>query len=481
MTNRYPDPNEVDERLYERLRELPSCGGDCRLIDLEWVQANLWREAAAFDIPKTSVVRGMQANMFGLEMESSAGERRKLVCKRIVPAELPEKKNLQVWKTFLQSVRREMNFYKMIESPEYESVRRLFPGVLHQSSTDPAMDDTDPMATAFLLIMQDLASQNYYQAPSMNREQATATLKALATLHASFWEQDVVLQQLERGGFWVLQRRKLLNELETAESAWQDLLVRMPELKEDLADLDHLADICSQLVKHAEDLDSFVSSRCHTLIHGDCKGWNLFLGKKKSDGDGCDGDRDGNDGNEDGDVVLIGKKETAGDGDDDDGANVVPIGKKEIAGNDGDDVVLIDMQWAGKGHALQDVAYVLTTSLEASLLSTEEFERLVDVYINSLGVELKARGRGGLVDLGALRSEFDLVWLDYARVIVTGLWRNLSKERMKQYQNTVGPSMINRSLQHVKFIITRLHKLLFEEGSTGVLKRLQSLNKVRSI
>ena len=42
---------------------------------------------------------------------------------------------------------------------------------------------------------------------------------------------------------------------------------------------------------------------------------------------------------------------------------------------------------------------------------------------------------------------------------------NLSNERMKQYQVTVGPSMINRSMDHVHFILKRVHGLLFEKTS----------------
>ena len=59
-----------------------------------------------------------------------------------------------------------------------------------------------------------------------------------------------------------------------------------------------------------------------------------------------------------------------------------------------------------------------------------------------------------------LRSEYDPVWLDYARVIVTGLWRKLSPESMERNKNKVGPSMINRSCPHVMFITKRLCRLL---------------------
>ena len=59
-----------------------------------------------------------------------------------------------------------------------------------------------------------------------------------------------------------------------------------------------------------------------------------------------------------------------------------------------------------------------------------------------------------------LRSEYDSVWLDYARVIVTGLWRRLSPESMERNKTKVGPSMINRSWPHVMFITRRLCRLL---------------------
>ena len=104
------------------------------------------------------------------------------------------------------------------------------------------------------------------------------------------------------------------------------------------------------------------------------------------------------------------------------------------------------------------MAYVLTTSLDDDLLPMG-FEKLVDVYISALSAELG-------VNVDTLKDEFDIVWLDYARVIVTGLWKNLSNERMAQYKNTVGPSMINRSFPHVKFIVERMHRVMFEQCPT---------------
>ena len=79
--------------------------------------------------------------------------------------------------------------------------------------------------------------------------------------------------------------------------------------------------------------------------------------------------------------------------------------------------------------------------------------------MNFLDVRLKQRGVCDL-DKERLRSEYDPVWLDYARVIVSGLWKRLNSESMEKNKTKVGPSMINRSWPHVMFITKRLCRLL---------------------
>merc|ERR1712062_344119 len=109
------------------------------------------------------------------------------------------------------------------------------------------------------------------------------------------------------------------------------------------------------------------------------------------------------------------------------------------------------MQWTGVGHPLQDVVYALTTSLDADLL--HKMDHFLDIYIDNLSKELKS-------DASYLKDHFERVWLDYARVIITGLWKRFSPENIKKHQNTVGPSMIGRSLLHAEFIIKKVHDLL---------------------
>ncbi len=94
----------------------------------------------------------------------------------------------------------------------------------------------------------------------------------------------------------------------------------------------------------------------------------------------------------------------------------------------------------------------------------------VDFYLEELQRQLESRGKLYHANVKDLRSHFDLVWLDYARVIVTGLWKRLSKEQMERYRDVVGPSMINKSLPHIQFIIERIHQKLVEEDVCSVLE-----------
>jgi len=170
-----------------------------------------------------------------------------------------------------------------------------------------------------------------------------------------------------------LARRKITGDLDAAEPNWKALIERLPELRDlGLASLDN---ICSEVLRQAERWDTFVGERCPTLIHGDCKGWNLFLR------------------NEEASEIKSENKQRQ------------PI-------------ILIDMQWCGKGHPLQDVAYLLTTSLDAALLPTS-FDSLVDLYLTELSTCLAKNSVK--IDVESMRKEFNVVWLDYTRVIVTSL------------------------------------------------------------
>ena len=194
-------------------------------------------------------------------------------------------------------------------------------------------------------------------------------------------------------------------EVALADQTWNSFVDRFPEL----ASLHpQLRRIGSRLSERAEELERFTEAGANTRIHGDAKGWNFFFAKESS-------------------------------------------GKKA-----GQPFLLIDLQWTGRGHPLQDVAYALTTSLSEEAL--DRMDCLVDHYVSRLQARLEEKQIS--LDVGSLRAEYDTVWLDYARVIVTGLWKRLSPDSLEKNKAKVGPSMINRSMKHVVFITKRLCRLL---------------------
>ena len=383
----YPtSTTKLPPEVFNRLTELP-CGTQ---MSLEWFKTHVWSDTTEFSIPESQVICGMQANIYKILLRSNDCEQAKsLIAKRVIPSELPAKASLEIWQDFLDSVKREVDFY----NTKISKIPQLFPQIYYSHGFQ---DSKDLMKSFYLILMSDV-SESYFQQTSMNEKQATDLMQTLAQFHASFWHDDHT--NADRGSFWVLSRRNPLKEIENADSTWKAMLSRCPEFRTSLG-LQNIEDLGKLLASKAQLLDDFISQHLLTQIHGDCKGWNLFFAKNNSDLN---------------------------------------------------QVLLIDMQWTGVGHPLQDVVYALTTSLDADLL--HKMDHFLDIYIDNLSKELKS-------DASYLKDHFERVWLDYARVIITGLWKRFSPENIKKHQNTVGPSMIGRSLLHAEFIIKKVHDLL---------------------
>mgnify|MGYP001173856285 FL=1 len=369
-------------------------------MDLEFLQKNVWSEVVKFDIPMDKIIQGKCANIFSVTCVNKDNISRNVIVKRIVPTELPEKPSLDIWRGFITSVRTEIDFYKELLERENEEIRKLFPRIYTSLGTSPELDNS-PMKTSFSIMMQDLGS-DYIQKPGMSEREARSVMESLARLHAHYWAK--LPETSPRGGFWALEKRKA-SELENADTTWNKFVNRFPDLESLHPDVRKIGSILSS---KAEALDATTAQRANTLIHGDAWGANFFFAKDES-----------------------------------------PVHKRQP-------FLFIDMQWAGRGHPLQDVALALTTTLDESNL--DKMDDLVDFYIDRLDERLKERCVSDFNKV-KLRSEYDLVWLDYARVIVTRKWKKLSPESMGRKTKS-GPSMNLRSWPHVRFITKRLCRLL---------------------
>ena len=61
-------------------------------------------------------------------------------------------------------------------------------------------------------------------------------------------------------------------------------------------------------------------------------------------------------------------------------------------------------------------------------------DEFVDFYFERLREKLSSRNL--TPPTASFRSHFDVCWLDYARVVMFGLWRRLSLEQVKGLPNT---------------------------------------------
>ena len=321
---RYPDPSLFDENLFNSILTLPNHEN----IETQFLQNNVWDETVKFFIPKEMIIRGMQANMFTISCVNKDDIKKDVIVKRIVPKELPEKPSLEIWRGFITSVRTEIDFYKELLEPKNESIRDLFPKIYKSMGTSHELDQS-PMDTSFSIIMQDLGS-DYIQKPGMSYHEATMVMESLARLHAHYW--DRVPLTSPRGSFWVLEKRKAFSEVENVDRTWNEFVDRFPDLESLHPDVRKIGSVLSS---KAEYYDAAAAQGANTMIHGDAKGWNFFFAKDES-----------------------------------------PLHSTQP-------FLFIDMQWAGRGHPLQDVAYALTTTLNEHNL--ERMDDLVDIYIERLG------------------------------------------------------------------------------------------------
>ena len=86
----------------------------------------------------------MQANMFKIKISSPSSSTGvvSVIGRRIVPGEIPAKPSLELWRDFIVSVKREIDFYQLIKNLKANQdldprvVKDLFPKVYYDSGKD---------------------------------------------------------------------------------------------------------------------------------------------------------------------------------------------------------------------------------------------------------------------------------------------------------------------------------------------------------
>eukprot|EP01064_Diplonema_japonicum_P014152 TRINITY_DN21698_c0_g1_i1.p1 TRINITY_DN21698_c0_g1~~TRINITY_DN21698_c0_g1_i1.p1 ORF type:complete len:346 (+),score=94.32 TRINITY_DN21698_c0_g1_i1:327-1364(+) len=253
----------------------------------------------------------------------------------------------------------------------------------------------------FLMVIEDMYEAGFNQEPGLTDSRMRDGLEALAVFHAAYWRDETALKE-EQGAFWPLYKRHDSEKDKVAVAAhWERVCKEFPQLD---------SSVGTRVLAASESLDATVRGTCVTRIHGDAKGPNMFF------------------------------RDTEG-----------PLASR---------VRLIDAQWTGRGNPYTDVANLITAGLQVQLLP--EFDEYLAHYEENLLHHLPAVHHAEYKDL--IKPTWDACWLDYARVVMLGLWAKLSKERLVANRNNVGSSMVGRSEPHVEFIVARAAATLKDMG-----------------
>lgn len=395
-------------------------------LDLAWFQAHV--NVDIQDPPQIlhdHIVWGRFATLVPVQLKTLKGQELVVMIKRVVPDELP---GIEHYEPFIASAKREMYFYRDEVEPGDDLFPHIYASLEREVNGKPA----------FILVMEEVKRLGYTHikkaTESMQIEQALATLARLNSGHrlaasvarfVAYGERhsdeiriDASTIDNERGGFWVLARRPEL-EIKNAAQEWASFLERFQDfLPEKILNMPDLSKLGQRLAEIAPDLEDVVRQRSYALIHGDAKSWNLFYPRHDPHAP----------------------------------------------------VKLIDMQWKGYGHPLQDFVYFMTTSVDPELLKDPHcwrcylafFRGLLVAHLDAGHVRRAANYReiilcSSLDDFEALA---DIVWLDYVRVIALGLWRRLDPAKQEANAQKIGISLVTGSVEQMYWILEHALKLL---------------------
>ena len=124
----YPSSDYFSQELYDDILTLP----DNTKMDVDWFRKHVWSETHSFEVPKDKLICGMQANIFTVLLNNQdKTEQKNMIGKRVKLSELPEKQNIEMWKSYAASVQHEVEFYR--EVGRHDEIQHLFPRTYYTS------------------------------------------------------------------------------------------------------------------------------------------------------------------------------------------------------------------------------------------------------------------------------------------------------------------------------------------------------------
>ena len=269
---------------------------------------------------------------------------------------------------------------------------------VHALSAEEPSAEVQQTAGAILLVE---CAEGYTQGSPLTEWQAEAALRAVAGLHAAFWEEKGTLQtaseRLQRhGGVYALEIRSKA-EIAKIKPNWDAFVEAFKNeplaVETRLFELPGMQTFGERLDAWYEYASSQVSpgptDQYATLVHGDFKAMNVML-----------------------------------------------------PGKDGVQPMLIDFASTGVGYGMCDVAMLLAHSVAPSVTENGGHLRLINCYLDAL----KENGVTGY-DRDVAMRHYHLATVDYARFVVARFWGGASPEAFAKRADNPNVCLPNRNVE----------------------------------
>lgn len=292
-----------------------------------------------------------------------------------------------------------------------------------------------------ILLQSFSPSNGYFQDSPISRGRAASCLASVAKLHASAWGNTPLLRTVRdrlssAGGSYQLQFRnpKELRDIVASWTSFRNQFAVAASKNNDGAEgvleKEGVVRLGQRMYDMAEyvsrELEPSVENECATIVHGDFKAMNVFLGNESSEGD------------------------------------------EGVA-------VMIDFSCAGIGYGMSDVAMHIVHAVLPQDLENGGEEMLVEGYLSALersvNRKLANRPEGGNPwsyprDI-ALRH-YRLACVDYLRFVMGRFWKSATPESFEKKKRSKNTTLINRNLEAA---------LAFIDKASGYLEEFEKERK----
>ena len=410
----------------EALQEAPvpdvhavAIGLSCAMLGAE-----LRAHVRGFEVEAGTLRIWPQSTSAVLRIDGGEGVPARAFLKTATAQEATANKSLAAIRRDLVSNRVEARFYSEVGPLLHARGVRLFQAfAIDDRLCNLADAEAGDPAGGVLLLLESAESLSYVQKSPLDAAAARCALTALATLHASAWEDRSLLSRCaahlhaKGGGWWSLHQRGVA-ELASLHDVWPRFLAAFAPVEPALVVEPRIVQLAERLARLApwvaEQLDVHPDDPFCTLMHGDYKAANLFLPDPS-----------------------------------------LPEGTRTA--------VPVDWQWAGHGLGMRDVAYHLTHAVEVDALAPEGAEEaLVQHYCAELRARLTPEAAAAFTEEVAMR-QYELALLDYARLVISRFVVDASPESFAKAN--AGPRAANvgviyRDVRGAPRLVRRVDALL---------------------